>query len=443
MMNGLLMDPGMPRIFTALAEWISCIICIYPVKQRFGKGKTTVLLLLSGGWQILIQELVGKLPFALWIPGTILTIISIWFVVYICCAMNAKDATYWCANILIMSEMVASVEWQIYCFAVWNGFENSIAHAILVLTIVYILFFTLIFILELRIVNRDVGAKVTTLEMLTAVFTALISYFMSNIGFVINSVLSGNATGRSLLYIRTLVDICGFCILYIQQLRRYDGYLHKELQSIHYIFQQQYEQYQTYKKNNEFIKQKCHDLKHQINIIRLEKDADRQEAYLKEMEQIVKTFNADIVTGNGVLDTILTGKNLYCIQNDIKFTCIADGSLLGFMETLDICSIFGNALDNAIEYVEKNLKSEKRLIRLRIFAQNSFLIINIENYCEEKINLEDGFPVTTKKDKKTHGYGLKSIQYTVEKYGGTMTLHTENSWFIMRILVPIKQKDTF
>ena len=66
-------------------------------------------------------------------------------------------------------------------------------------------------------------------------------------------------------------------------------------------------------------------------------------------------------------------------------------------------------------------------------------MICLENYCEEKLDLLQGFPDTTKEDKKNHGYGLKSIRYTIEKYRGTMTLHTENNWFVMRILIPLKK----
>ena len=237
-------------------------------------------------------------------------------------------------------------------------------------------------------------------------------------------------------HIRTLVDFCGFCILYIQQNQRHEAFLRRELASIHNIFELQYEQYRTYKENSEFINQKCHDLKHQIDVIRSEQDVVKRESYLQEMEKMVKNFKTDIVTGNGVLDTILTRKNAYCMAHNINFTCIADGKLLDFLETLDICSIFGNALDNAIEYVEKNPDPDKRMIKLKIFSQNSFLMICLENYCEEKLDLLQGFPDTTKEDKKNHGYGLKSIRYTIEKYRGTMTLHTENNWFVMRILIP-------
>ena len=89
------------------------------------------------------------------------------------------------------------------------------------------------------------------------------------------------------------------------------------------------------------------------NVIRQETDREKRESYLEEMETMVKTFQTDIVTGNKILDTILTQKNSECIQKNINFTCMVDGKYLSMLDTLDICSIFGNALDNAIGCVEK------------------------------------------------------------------------------------------
>lgn len=82
------------------------------------------------------------------------------------------------------------------------------------------------------------------------------------------------------------------------------------------------------------------------------------------MEQEIRSYEAQNKTGNEVLDTILTSKSLYCQQHGITLTCVADGAALDFMDTMDLCSLFGNALDNAIESVEKLPDSEQRLIHL-------------------------------------------------------------------------------
>ena len=103
---------------------------------------------------------------------------------------------------------------------------------------------------------------------------------------------------------------------------------------------------------------------------------------------------------------------------------------------LPICSIFGNALDNAIENVTDIPDPEKRLIHILITSKKGFVYIRIENYTQKPLKLKaDGrTPETTKADKENHGYGLKSIGRSVEKYGGNYAFGLEKSWFVLQIL---------
>ena len=92
------------------------------------------------------------------------------------------------------------------------------------------------------------------------------------------------------------------------------------------------------------------------------------------------------------------------------------------MEDMDISALFGNILDNAIESVQKLNEQEKRLIHLSVAKQKQFLRIRCENYCEEQLKFENGMPVTTKKDRRFHGFGMKSIK----KYGGEIRWFCDN-----------------
>lgn len=112
------------------------------------------------------------------------------------------------------------------------------------------------------------------------------------------------------------------------------------------------------------------------------------------------------------------------------------------MEDMDISALFGNILDNAIESVQLNHykklnEQEKRLIHLSVAKQKQFLRIRCENYCEEQLKFENGIPVTTKKDRRFHGFGMKSIKSTAAKYGGSVTTDLKKNWFELRILIPL------
>lgn len=109
---------------------------------------------------------------------------------------------------------------------------------------------------------------------------------------------------------------------------------------------------------------------------------------------------------------------------------------------MDICTVFGNMLDNAIECELRIPDKEKRLIHVAVYSHKDFLIIRCENYCPEEVSFRDGLPVTTKQDSDYHGYGVKSIRYTAQKYGGSVTMEVREKWFVMNILIPIPKKET-
>ena len=128
------------------------------------------------------------------------------------------------------------------------------------------------------------------------------------------------------------------------------------------------------------------------------------------------------------------------MKNHISMTSVVDGTLFDFMDVMDICSIFGNALDNAIECEKKIKDREKRLIHVSAFSQRNFLIIRFENYCENDLKFDAELPTTTKEDSQFHGYGLKSLRYTVRKYGGEVDINVQDNWFELKILIPMEMK---
>lgn len=117
---------------------------------------------------------------------------------------------------------------------------------------------------------------------------------------------------------------------------------------------------------------------------------------------------------------------------------MADGERLNFMKDVDIYSLFGNALDNAIESTMKLKDKTKRVISLLVSAKADFLTIHMENYYEGCLSFKDGLPQTTKDDKTLHGFGVKSISLLAEKYNGNVSMSTDSDIFILNIIFPLK-----
>lgn len=213
-----------------------------------------------------------------------------------------------------------------------------------------------------------------------------------------------------------------------------------ELNEKEAIIQRQRHQFEQSKSNIENLNRKCHDMKHQISAMKQMKNDLVREAYIKEMEEDLLLYDAFIKTGNEVVDVVLTEKNLYCKENDISFICVVDGKLLEMIDILDLYAILGNALDNAIECVIKLPEKDKRYISLKAFSYQQFLEIQLENFCPDFPELVEGYPLTTKEDKENHGYGLKSIAMTVEKYNGCMTISQRDEMFCLQILIPLASR---
>lgn len=224
--------------------------------------------------------------------------------------------------------------------------------------------------------------------------------------------------------------------LYLQNELFKKSAMRQELTMMNMLWKMEQEQYRLSKENIALINQKCHDLKHQIRAIRnaSKEDIDK---YLEEMEGSIQIYEAIVKTGNEVLDTILTEKSLYCRERGITVSCVADGAQMEFINTVDLYAILGNALDNAIEAVEKFKHEEKRQIDVLIYRQQNFLVINVINPLKGNLVYDEELPVTTKGDTRYHGFGLRSMRYLVKKYDGFLSVSTEDGCFSLKILMPI------
>lgn len=237
-----------------------------------------------------------------------------------------------------------------------------------------------------------------------------------------------------------IIDSC-ICIyvLWVQYYQQKQGRLQQEIAGLNQAMEMQADQYTLKREMVDAINLKCHDLKHQIRQIRKMQGGDVKE-YLNDLENDVLIYDSAMRVGNRALDIILMDKGLYCKNHDIQWTCMIDGGKLDFMKDADINSIFGNALDNAVTAVMNVKDADMRVITLNMLEQNRLLVIQIRNYYEGSLKFRDGIPETTKDNHMTHGYGMKSIRYTAEKYKGVMTVNAKEGIFTLQVLIPIPER---
>lgn len=433
--------PEIPRIYTALAEWAASMVFILTLRRKVHNWK---LALISAGVLCLLSLfliLTTDVNVVLWMPCMAVAVLIMLFFIYVCCDTDWKNVVYFGLHAFVAAEFAASFEWQVYCYF----FKEKAPFFVeaLLMAVIYGVIFAIIWYLLHRQQDSERGLDIREKELFSGFIIAVSIFAVSNISFISVNTPFSSEYAEAVATIRTMVDFGGVAIMYAHYVMLYDIRTRREIDVLQNVIQNQYLQYQQSKESIELINYKYHDLRHQIGLLRMEEDREKREAYLKQMEEGICQYEAQNKTGNKVVDAVLTSKDITCQKCGITLNCVVNGKLMDFMDTMDICSILGNALDNAIECERKVDDSEKRLIRVAIFSQKNFLIMRFENYFNGELNMKEGIPLTTKnKAKELHGYGIKSINYTVKKYNGGVTINTRNNWFELKILIPIpSEKD--
>lgn len=194
----------------------------------------------------------------------------------------------------------------------------------------------------------------------------------------------------------------------------------------------QFAYYEEKLKAEEKVRGLYHDMKNHLLLLERQdsQEARRMAAGLRRQ---IADYEDYVHTGNDFLDIILRDKARVAKENRIDFSaavCFAQG---GFLDPMDISTIFGNALDNALE-ASLALEPERRLVTVKADCVRDMLSIVIENNC-----LPDraGYDKTSKGDGFLHGFGIRNIKKTVEKYDGQCLINQENGLFRMKLLLPL------
>lgn len=111
-------------------------------------------------------------------------------------------------------------------------------------------------------------------------------------------------------------------------------------------------------------------MKHQIEaLIQTESHSERRKSFIEDVQDMIQVYDSNVHTGTKHWIRFLWEKGLYCKVHHIDWTCVADGKLLEFMDVVDLFTIMGNALDNAVESVEKRGKDEFKSIGVRVWKK--------------------------------------------------------------------------
>lgn len=178
-----------------------------------------------------------------------------------------------------------------------------------------------------------------------------------------------------------------------------------------------------------------HDYRNHIQNMknRLDGDQGELEQYLDELADDLTQTDTSIQTGNVMADAVLNSKLSVAEQKSIQLNVKAHIPKGIEMTDVEMCSVLGNLLDNAIEACEK-LPCDKRFLRVYIDKFKGQFYLSVQN-SSPSIQRDKGIFRTTKAG--THGFGLFRIDRIAKKYGGYVNRQYEEGVFATELLLPL------
>lgn len=200
-----------------------------------------------------------------------------------------------------------------------------------------------------------------------------------------------------------------------------------------------------------------HDLANHLQVL-LALPEERRTSYIEGMLDDAAFVQSVHFCQDATINAVLTAKERRMRQKGIKlYARVEIPGELPFEKT-DVCALFSNALDNAIEACEAVLAQRKAgkeemiekadagngvAISLTARVGKGMLAVCVKNPCilwrTKERSVGELFQ-TTKKDTKNHGYGLRSIREVVKKYGGNMEAKREEEQFELFLWMPVQKK---
>ena len=342
--------------------------------------------------------------------------------------------------LLVFSELVVGALMIFVSNMYFTQIRNTLSHYTLGVLISTLFAFFLIKILA----YKKIGAyeSVSIKSFLGLLLMPVVSMFIIYaIGFSLQDYQNDLITTMT-IGILLLICLANFLVFHLFESQMKNGYVQNRLELIEKQIGQQAEYYEDISNKQMEIRKLSHDMNHYLSgiwgFLKQEKYDDATH-YLEQISKQLKNVFDEYATGQVALDAVLHLKKQKMHHLGIRF----DSSIILpenlEIDTIDLCVILGNGLDNAIEACEKILDIEKRFIWFNMHMCSPYMLsICIENPIGPG-GISASFPGTSKKDTQNHGFGLASIQTVVNKYDGSLDMAYGNDIFQLALLMNNKE----
>lgn len=180
-----------------------------------------------------------------------------------------------------------------------------------------------------------------------------------------------------------------------------------------------------------------HDYHNHIQtLLALCDDKERTKEYLWKLNDDLTSVDTVIKTGNVMVDAILNSKISLMKSKGILVNAKAIVPAELTVSEIDLCTVIGNLLDNAMEAVMRQTEDDDKFIRVFIGILKDQLYISVYNSTCGELQKRKSTYVSTK-GSENHGFGLASVDRIVKKYKGFINRQNEEGVFATEIMLPI------
>lgn len=166
-----------------------------------------------------------------------------------------------------------------------------------------------------------------------------------------------------------------------------------------------------------------HDVKNHYAAITSMDDANEIHDYILSIANDIQKYQIIKLTNNKMLDLLLSKYKVECSANGIEFNTEVKTANLNYIDDSDLSIVICNLLDNAVQAASK---SNAKQISFSLRRVNNFDVLTVTNSCDTVPQSTNGKIATSKKDKTSHGYGMRLIEKYARKNNAKYEWHYEN-----------------
>lgn len=384
----------------------------------------------------LIIDVVGNQTIA-----SIIYLLCIGIILQICYMENNKKiiiCTIWVSIIVELIEMIAIL--LVDTIGEVINYSNNLLGNILVVTL-SLGFISGVSILLKRI--TDEGIRNISIKY-WIFFTANLFANFCILVLMTRVTLEERAYNNRIAYIVICISVTvGLCIeMASVMLLLISRNMHREKELIiKQYLEEQVKQYEYLNEREKETKKFRHDIRSHLYFLnKLKKEGKNQEFedYLQDIIDRVNDLGNSINVGNDIVNAVLNRACAEAESKNIKINVVGHFPSQCNISAYDLCTIFFNLLNNAIEAADK---TEKKEIWVICQYTEKVIIVEIGNYYCDRNKLDKNRLQTTKSEKEYHGWGMKNVEDSVEDCKGLMDIEIKNGKFIVSVTLMNEEED--